>query len=852
MDNKNNTRNTIYRKLQYIKINKKNKIEVFEEMDYHNEIKNLINTMECGEQNIGDEINKFFQYILPENKEGDLLKVNIAISNKSKKNKPYIYECINNIMNMKETNNLTLTKDFSQQLSEILKEVYRTIKKNPNIKTYNDLLAKARESLYSGDNIIKKYMVEKIVNVEVSKKDDDDDIGVKNNSKNNVDNVGLKDYNYSSKNISRLNKYFREEKILEFQFKELKEEKKEILPIEMRLLLKKFSVVKKVKLTINNNNSDNKKKKKENFKLDSNDIQNNILVLFNLDWLFQNLLELEVDLSNVDLLKSQLGIYAKNLQILSDLLNKDIRLSIYHSGIYKNVIYNPYQLSNFHSSSPQLKDEDYLYLQQNINDKNSLTYFNNFNKEIESKNQAINKFIINYKNILEMIIIYGYFVSKMSSIRMCDFILPLNLEDEILAMLKKIKICLADFHFLSFYGSNQIFHFNINFNCLDNQSFEKVLIFIYQNTEMKICRINFFQSEEYFKPEILYKLLQNSNRNYANFFDFSYNDKNYYIYDLKPNEDLDEYLLRKLSDSFQKNIINLFYLLTLRTNINELSLIFNLPTILQKNDYYNIIIMKFLLNLFIFIDSNDNNLDTLSIQAEKFVFDSRKYIILYNFVDKLSLCNNPKNKIKNLTYQVIFYKIVNIHKIIPYQIEYLSLGSFDLETLKAFVNYITSSDFCLHSSLKKFQINLNNCLINYEECKEYIIKLLIEYPKNVNEINIYSHIIIDYYNLISLLLKTNYNTVENIFFQFNIKSLNDNGYRDMLANKEMIDKAYTFRNYFDLYYVIRRKKDTNKILNIMNRISMKINPNFSDYNIFSNLEKFMVNNKKKLNVLQFK
>ena len=852
MDDKINSKNANNTKLKYIKINKKNKIEVFEEMEYNNEKKNSINTMEFGEQNMGIEINKFFQYILPENKEGDLLKVNIAISNKSKENKKYIIECINDIMNMKESNNITITTDFSQKLSVILKDIYQKIKKNQNIKTYKDLLVKAREALYKGDNIIKKYFVDKIVNVEVVKVDNDDDITVKNSSMNIMNDIGVIDYNNSSKNLSRLNKYFREEKISEFQFKELKEDKNEILPVEMRLLLKKFTIVKKVKLTINNNNKDNKKKKKESFKLDENDIQNNILVLFNLDWLFQNLLELEVDLSSEDLLKSQLDVYSKNLTILSDLLNKDIRLSIYHSGIYKKIIYNPYHLSNFHSSSPQIKEEDYLYLQQNINNKTSLTYFHNFGKEIASRKNATNKFIDDYKSILEMIIIYGYFISKMSSIRMCDFNLPLNLEDEILAMLKKNKICLSDFHFLSFYNRNQIFHCNINFNCLDSQSFEKVLIFIYQNTGMKICRINFFQSEEYFKPEILYKLLQNCNKNYNNFYNFSYNESNYYIYDLKPNEELDDYLLRKLSDSFQKNIINFFYLLTIRTNINELSLIFNLPTILLKSDYYNMIIMKFLLNLFIFIDLNDNNLDTLSIQAEKFVFDSRKHIILYDFFEKLSLSNNPKNKISNLTYQVIFYKIVNIHKLIPYNIEYLSLGSFDLDTLDAFVDYITSSDFGAHSSLKKFQINLNNCLINYEECKEYIIKLLMEYPKNVNEINIYSYIVINYNKLKYLMLKTNYNTIENIFLQFNKKSLNDNGYKDMLRDKEMIDKAYAYRNYFDLYYIIRRKKDTNKILNIMSKISLKKNSKFLDYNIYSNIERFIVGNKKKTTVVQFK
>jgi hypothetical protein len=174
---------------------------------------------------------------------------------------------------------------------------------------------------------------------------------------------------------------------------------------------------------------------------------------------------------------------------------------------------------------------------------------------------------------------------------MCDFILPMNLEEEIILMLKMNKIILPDFHFLSFFTGNQIVHFTINFNSLDNQSFEKVLSFVSQNTYMNICRINFFQSEEYFKTELLYKLVQNCNSNYKELYNFNYSDNNYYIYDLKINEDLDNYLLRKLSENFQKNLTSFFYLLTIRTNINELSLIFDMPPILLRSDIYNIIIV---------------------------------------------------------------------------------------------------------------------------------------------------------------------------------------------------------------------------------------------------------------------
>ena len=847
--NQNNNDNIINTKTKYIKINYKNKIEELKETEYYNELMTLANTMQIEEQNIGVEINKFFQYILPENKEGDLLKVNLAISNKSKKNKKYIYQCIDDIMNMKERNNLILTKDFSEKLSSILKEIYQKIKKKSMIKTYNDLIAKAKECLYQGGNIIKKYTVEKTVKVEVINNDDN---SIKSNFINNND-LDMKDSFKSTKNISKLSKSFKEQKILEFQFKEFKEDKKELLPPEMQLLIKKFSTIKKIKLTINDNEDYKNKKANKLFQLDSNDIQNNILVLFNLDWLFQNLLELEVDLSNENLLREQIDIQSNNLEILSDLLNKDTKLSVYHSGIYKNIIYNPYQLSNFCSSSVQIKEEDYLYKQQNLNyNNNTLVYYANFGKKAESKSEILNNFIKNKKNILEMIIVYGYFISKMESIHMCDFVLPMNLEEEILLMLKMNKIFLTDFHFLSFFTGNQIFHFTINFNSLDNQSFEKMLSFINQNAMMRICRINFFQSEEYFKSEILYKLLQNSNSNYKNFFNFKYDNINYYIYDLKVNEDLDDYLLRKLSEYFQKNITNFFYLLTIRTNINELSLIFDLPTILLRNDIYNIIIMKFLLNLFTFMDSNKNNLDTLSIQAEHLIFDYRKYTILYSFFDELTLSINPENKITNLTYQVTFYNIVNIYKLIPYNIEKLSLGSFDIQTFESCVNYITSSDFCIHSSLTKLQINLNKSLINYDDCKDNLIRLITDYPKNLKEINIYTNLIINNDKLKKLLLKTNYNTVENIFLQINKKSLNDKVYNDKYKNQLYYDNIVIERNFVDLFYIIRKKKNKNKILNVMNKLSLKINKNFSNYNIFSSIEKYIVKNDKKVNILQFK
>ena len=49
-----------------------------------------------------------------------------------------------------------------------------------------------------------------------------------------------------------------------------------------------------------------------------------------------------------------------------------------------------------------------------------------------------------------MIIIYGYFIRKMTKIIKSKFILPLNLSYDISQMLKGQKIFFDDFHFLTF------------------------------------------------------------------------------------------------------------------------------------------------------------------------------------------------------------------------------------------------------------------------------------------------------------------------------------------------------------------------------------------------------------------
>ena len=825
--------------IKYLKINPSSHFDLLSEKEYSKELNNLPKIFN---ENIGvneDKIKKFFNNILPESKEGDILKINFALSSGCKKHKKAAQQSLNDIMNMKENSYLILSKDLASKLSQIIKEIFRRIKKYSNIKTYEELLINTKDFLYKGGNIITKFMVEKKENVFPQKRTMFDFF-------DNSSNVDI------DKSKSKINKTFQEKKTIFFQFKDIKEEKKNNLPAEMRCLIKKFSTIKNLKLSINNNKSSNKL---EEFNLDLIDIQNIIIILYNSEWLFQNLLEIEIDLSNDSLLRNQFEIQYQNLRNLSELLNRDINISVYHFGLGKNAIFNPYQLSNFYSSFPKLQKDNFLYVYQNINDEHILTYdFENENDE-EMLEIGSEEFINNKKYILEIIVVYAYFLLKIKNIRICYLKHPINYREEIIKTLKNDKIYLDEFNILGFFKENFIHHFTIDFNSLDSQSFQKVLNFISLNGLMKICRINFFESEEYFKSEILYKILQINENKYQdiNKDNFKYDDNNKDIYDLKPNENLGDYILRKLFNNFKENISNFFYLISMRTNISELSLIFDIPKILFNHNNYITIILKLILNLLSFINSPISNLGILSIQAESLILNGRNNIYLVEFFDKLNLYNNINSKIKSLTFQCKFYHIINIHKLIPYGIEYLSIGSFDLETFINFTNYLTSVDFSETSKLKKLQINLNNSIFKYEQCKEYLERLLIEHPRNLTQISIYTNISIAYKDLKELLLKSNYNIIENIYFCFNKASLKDEeGYKDKLKLEEYNHNIIIDRNFIDLYYAKRKKKNTKMILELMTLVSLKFNKSFSDYNIFLNIEKFVESNTKKINVVEFK
>ena len=923
-----NSNKSIYSKekdyLNYIKINSKNKIEEITPDEQFQQVVLYTNTLISeSEENLGQEINKFFNWVLEENKEGEQLKVCIAVSNrvtsKFKTPKDIFHKSINEIMNRKETTDITLTSDLSENISYVLASIFQKIKKKDKIKNFDDFLNEVNNYNFLEKDILKDYLVENdIKNIPKNERGFAvfanitgnknlpiiDDYTSQNKKKESIninpeDESSLRKLSYGS-NLSDENKKSINKEVY-YEFKEKKDDKNLSVPIEVLILKRKFQTVKKIKLILNcydsDNNDGNKflyssifndyngsndsksgdnKKNNENL-LSKKDLENNIFVLFNLKWLFPHLLELEVDLSDKDIIRDQIKMNNGELSKFSNTIKRAIKQTYYVPDILKVKIFDPFQTSFVGSSSPKYygnfssddDDSDNFSLQilenpgddintlknSNINKVNTNNNIDNDikkkeeekekEKEKEKEVNSFDDFIFKYKYMLQMIVIYGYFISKMSQLFCSTFSMPFNFEKEILRLLKLKKIYLSEFQFFPFISKVKMINVNIDFYSLDNKSFEQVLKFLFQNDCMKVY-LNFFPSEKFFEPEILLRLLKDN---------YPPSNKSY-LYKIISNEDTDNFLLRKLSNFFESNINKLFEILTIKNMLNELSLVFNFPKIMIRNECYLVIILKLILNLLITIDNGKLNLTSFMLESNNILLNKIKFPFLIDFFDKINIFLNKNNKLTKLTLQLKLYGINNIYRIIPYNIVELSLGEFDYESLESLIYYITSSEFSVHSKLNKLQIRISNSILFYKDIKQLMEILFIEYPKNLKEININTNASIQYIDLTKLIYSTNYNTIENIYLQFSKRSLKDEEYQKNIE-KELINIGNNViiesDNYKDLYFIKRTNKALNIIKNnIMINLSLKYNRNFMDYNIFSNFERFFCAKEKKICNILFK
>ena len=138
-----------------------------------------------------------------------------------------------------------------------------------------------------------------------------------------------------------------------------------------------------------------------------------------------------------------------------------------------------------------------------------------------------------------------------------------------------------------------------------------------------------------------------------------------------------------------------------------------------------------------------------------------------------------------------------------------------------------------------------------DTCYDLIIRLLTEYPKHLQEIDLYTSLNVSLCQITNILSKTNYNTVEKIFIQFNKSSLENEDFKKKYGKENQL-KENKDDKFINLFYVKRKEKGKNKILKTMYGIGNKYNKLFMDYNIFLSLEKFICDKDQKKIIVQYK
>ena len=577
------------------------------------------------------------------------------------------------------------------------------------------------------------------------------------------------------------------------------------------------------------------------------------------------------------------NIYSTYLKVFSKIFKKDIKLNILPNNS-KNTSrnYDPLQKFLYSGVSSHIYDEEHSsdkfstsMLSNNLNFSTSLGQINGNNntninqsmtnintsfQSLETLNQKkLDIFFKKFSSFLEMVIIYGYFIQKkLSKAIKSKFILPMNLCDEILKLLKRHNVIIENYHFFSFINNQNILHTTIEFNSLDNHTFEKVLNFLNKNQLINNMNISFFPPEECFKSELLLKTLQNSDENFKikinkyGIYDFNSN----IIKDVYPSEDINTYILRKLSKYLEKNLTDFFNLLTIKTCITDLSLYFELPQILIKNGLYNNILIKFFINLFIFINNSLNNIKTLLISADNFIIDGRQHPILDEFFEALDFNNTNKEfKLLNLCFNARMYYLKNVHRLLSIDLVYLSIGAFDYVSFNAFVGFFSLSKFRRKSNMINLKISLNNSATDINEVYDNIIKLFTQFPDQMDEINLSSSLTISYQQIEKLVSLINYNKLSKVLMVFNVRSISKDKKLEYLLDSDLInfdkDSCITLENFMDTRAIRKDKDITNKIINLMINLK-KINPGILEYNIYSHIERFLCENNKKSVIIQFK
>ena len=793
-------------KIEYFCITSSNEFKIMDDMHHALVLDNFQKTLHASEESTyANVFDTFFNKIITMKPNLDLYSQNLSLlekflSVKNIKEIKDISEQMNFMLNYNFNNEFCLTKKIAENIGTILFYGFGKLKskfKTYMIKSYADFKEKIENIKFHQIDIINEYYNQEL---------------------------------FDKKNKGRnLPKYiYRKEAYVTNEGKVCCKESK-LLPNELILLVNKLQYIKT--LTFKTDDIYNDKANNQNNNLE---IILYLMILINVQWLLPNILIVNYDLTSnilsnalIDIMSIKLSqelqginifekkVFYSNQQIpYSDIYNYEMMIKYKNKDIVNNnqykkegniiQLYNEIRkskkdITNKNSSqknSNQKKvdtTKEMLSFGESDNDSSDGEYqdylleenanmFNNENENTyEDEERKISKQIIkelynNYINKhtkeLDMIIIIASFIRIWDKLHALNIKCPDIFNSEIKESFysKNIKQY-SDLNFLNMLTEiKKLNILNIEFNSLDYINFSKILGMISSNFNLSALRLIFFGNDKLYSPGGIYKLLNDLNESSLIQLNKSIIKKRT-SQSLK-NTDFEELILNyHLLEHFQKNLeILCSKVRNHRKSLSEFVVILNIPTALINNDRYNLSLIKFIINLLIFLAFDKHEVKIFKIISPLLKLDTRKNPLLNDLFNKITEVHHKKNllSLHTLYLQLNLCNINSLANLITKNLNTLNIGNLDVPTFISISNKLTSEDFVNESKLANLKIVLKEHITKYDtSLKENVVKLFKYTPKYLATMELITKLNVNYEDLCEIMNEIKKNYVNKYMITFN-------------------------------------------------------------------------------------
>ena len=779
-------------KVEYFCIDSSNEFKIMDDMHralVHDNYQKILHSSD--ESVYGNVFNFFFNKIIPIKSNIDLYSQNLSLlekylsMNQIKEIKD-ISNSMNFLLNHNFNNEFFLTKEITENIGTILFYGFSKLKSKFKlylIKSHADFKEKIERIKFHQVDLINEYY-----NLEL----------------------------LENKSNKKLPKYiYRKDPFVTNDGRVFCKENK-LLPNEIILLVNKLQYIKTLTFKIDDIYNANDKNINNN-----NDIILYLIILLNVQWLLPNILVVNFDLTNnalsnalIDIMSLKLnqeiqGInifekrtfypnnqisYSKiyNFEMMIKYKEKEIKDEEIKNKKGDNIIQLFHEIKRkrnkqFNQKNNNVKKPDtnkeMLSFGDSENDSSDGEYhdyenYNDNNDEDEKKmnndiiKELYNNYIYKHTKELDMIIITASFIRIWNKLHALNIKCPdiYNSEIKESFCLKNIKMY-NDLSFLNLLTEiKKLNILNIEFNCLDYINFVKILGLISSNINLSTLRLIFFSNDKFYSPGGIYKLLKDLNS--PSLIQINKNIiKKKQTQNLKTT-DFDQVILNYyLLEKLQHNLETLCSMVKHhRKTLTEFAIVLNLPTILINNGRYNLSLIKFIINILIFLAFDKHEIKVIKIISPLLKLDPRRNPIINDLLNKITEIQHKKNllNVHTLYLQLDLCHMDNIINLITKNLNTINIGNLDLPTFYSLVDKITSEEFINESKLINIKIVLQGSITKYDDkMREYILKLFKYNAKNLATMELITKLKVNYEDLCEIVKEIKKNYVNKYLITFN-------------------------------------------------------------------------------------